>query len=297
MRDEPNRSIFLNALTSLRRSASQIAGGAALLAVAGVASFGAFSRTDASAGRQAAPAGDWFAAEAPVVDASLLGLFGLPPAFDAETGGDLRAVTEFVEAAAKPAPTATPVPPTPLPAPPTATPVRVDVPVSPPPPPPPPLPTAVPPTATPIPAPAGPWGLDESPMDGYSQVLFDATNRRRASQGLPALRVNGWLIGIARIRSADMARNNYFAHTSPVTGDTAFSLMEAHGVPFDWAGENLAKNNYPDSQAVGVAEEALWNSPGHRENILNPNYTDMGIALAIAPDGMHYFTIIFTGPL
>ncbi len=133
-------------------------------------------------------------------------------------------------------------------------------------------------------------------MDGYEQALFDATNRRRASAGLPPVRPNGALVGVARIRSDDMAANDYFAHTSPVTGDTAFSLMDAFAVPYAWAGENLAKNNYPAAEAVAVADEALWNSPPHRENILNPNFTDTGIALTIDAGGMFYFTIIFSGP-
>lgn len=133
-------------------------------------------------------------------------------------------------------------------------------------------------------------------MDAHSQELFDDTNRRRAAQNLPPLRANGYLNGIARIRSQDMADHNYFAHVSPVTGDNAFTLMDRHGVPYGWAGENLAKNNYPDGEAVGVADIALWNSPPHRENIVNPHYTDMGIALVIDSSGMKYFTIIFTGP-
>ena len=133
-------------------------------------------------------------------------------------------------------------------------------------------------------------------MDGYSRALFEATNGRRIATGLPPLRVNGYLIGIGRIRSQDMAAHNYFAHVSPVTGDNAFTLMDLHGVPYGWAGENLAKNNYPDADTVTVADNALWNSPPHRENILNPNYTDMGIALAVDASGMKYFTIIFTGP-
>ena len=133
-------------------------------------------------------------------------------------------------------------------------------------------------------------------MDSYAQALFDDTNRRRAGAGLPPLRANGWLVGIARLRSQDMAQNHYFAHVSPVTGDNAFDLMDKHGVPYGWAGENLAENNYPLADAVAVADAALWNSPPHRENILGPNYTDMGIALAVDASGMNYFTIIFTGP-
>jgi uncharacterized protein YkwD len=133
-------------------------------------------------------------------------------------------------------------------------------------------------------------------MDAYSAQLFELTNGRRASAGLAPLRANAALNGIARIRSQDMSDHNYFAHTSPITGDTAFSLMEACGVPYGWAGENLAKNNYPNAETVAVADEALWDSPPHRENILNPHYTDVGIALVIDPAGMKYFTIVFTGP-
>jgi uncharacterized protein YkwD len=183
-------------------------------------------------------------------------------------------------------PTATPVPPTATAVPPTAVPEQARArPARPAPP---------PPTATA--APAQRSGLDTSPMDAYAQALFDATNARRVASGLPALRPNGYLVGIARIRSAEMAAYNYFAHTSPVTGATAFSLMDDYGVPFAWAGENLAKNNYPDGETVAVADDALWNSPPHRENILNPHFTDAGIALAVDATGMKYFTIVFTGP-
>lgn len=156
---------------------------------------------------------------------------------------------------------------------------------------PPPAPTPPPPP----PVPAVGAGLDTSPMSRYEQTLFDATNQRRASQGLAPLRPNGYLVGVARIRSLDMATNNYFAHTSPVTGDTAFSLMEAYNVAFDWVGENLAMNGYPLAGCVGVAEQALWDSTAHRENMLNSHYTDVGIGLRVRADGMCYFTILFSG--
>ncbi len=234
------------------------------------------------------------------------------PGLTAADGTVLAAIERYAQIAAQP--TATPVPPTATAIPPTSTaipPTATAVPpTSTPPAQPSPArpivenapPTVAAPTSTPVPPPPPPApstlpsGLNTSPMDAYSQVLFDDTNRRRASQGLPPLRVNGYLIGIARIRSQDMADHNYFAHVSPVTGDNAFTLMDKHGVSYGWAGENLAKNNYPDGEAVGVADVALWNSPPHRENILNPHYTDMGIALVVDPSGMKYFTIIFSGP-
>jgi uncharacterized protein YkwD len=132
-------------------------------------------------------------------------------------------------------------------------------------------------------------------MDASEQALFDATNRRRVANGLSPLRANGALVGIARLRSDEMAEYGYFAHESPVTGKTAFDLMDQYGVPFAWAGENLAKNNYPADQPVAVADEALWNSASHRANILNPHYMEMGIALTVDGTGMKYFTIVFTG--
>lgn len=132
-------------------------------------------------------------------------------------------------------------------------------------------------------------------MDAFAAALFQATNARRASVGLPPLRANGYLTGIARIRAQDMADYTYFAHTSPVTGETAFTLMDAYGIPYAWAGENLAKNNYPDNECVAVADEALWQSPTHRENIANQNYTDVGIASAVDANGMKYFAFVFSG--
>jgi uncharacterized protein YkwD len=228
------------------------------------------------------------------------------PSLTAQERDALKAIERYMQVAAQPTwtpvpPSATPVSATATSAPPTATPrprATATRPAAAAPPPTVAAPTVVaePTLPPPPPAPAAPTGLDTSPMDPYSQALFDATNKRRIDSGLPPLRANGHLVGIARIRSQDMADHNYFAHVSPITGDNAFTLMDKHGVPYGWAGENLAKNNYTVSECVHVADEALWNSPPHKENILSPNYTDMGIALVIDASGMKYFTIIFTGP-
>ena len=304
----PATSRFFRWCTRARLSA-----GVALVGIAAIGLFAAASATGASSAGGARP--DALGKLGVSSDASVLGSLGLPPKLTEQDGAALAAIEKFVRIAAQPTatavpPTATVVPPTATAVPPTSTPRAQPSPARPtavtaPPTAPAPTSTLVPPppppTSTPVPPPppappTQPSGLNTAPMDAYSQVLFDDTNRRRASQNLPPLRVNGYLIGIARIRSQDMADHNYFAHVSPVTGDNAFTLMDKHGVPYGWAGENLAKNNYPDGEAVGVADVALWNSPPHRENILNPHYTDMGIALVTDPSGMKYFTIIFTGP-
>ena len=125
--------------------------------------------------------------------------------------------------------------------------------------------------------------------------MFNAINNERTQQGLPALTVHGCVVYVAKIRSDDMASLNYFSHTSP-NGDTAFSLMDKYGVPYGWAGENLARNNYPDNESVSVAISDLMASPGHRANILGVNYTHLGVGTAVDGAGMKYYTMIFIGP-
>lgn len=132
-------------------------------------------------------------------------------------------------------------------------------------------------------------------MAAFALALFNAINNERVQQGMPALAADGCVVYVAQIRSNDMASHNYFAHVSP-TGDTAFSLMDTYGVPYGWAGENLARNNYPDDQTVAVAIRDLMASAGHRENILGPHYTGLGVAAVNDGTGMWYFTMIFIGP-
>ena len=119
-------------------------------------------------------------------------------------------------------------------------------------------------------------------------------NAERAAAGLPALAVDPDLVAIARIRSSDMATVGYFSHTSP-QGQSAFTLLDQWGIPYAWAGENLARNNYPLDETVAVAIRDLMASPPHRDNILNPNYTRVGVGYAEDGSGMRYYTIVFVG--
>jgi uncharacterized protein YkwD len=195
-------------------------------------------------------------------------------------------------AAIQPTPTPTPVPtatpaPTPRPAAPSYN------------------PPAAPPAAPPDddPSPPQPSGCPTAGMSSMAQALFNAINSQRTQNGLAPLASHGCVVYVAKIRSDDMAANCYFSHTSP-NGSTAFSLMDQYGVPYGWAGENLAKNNYPDSESVNVAINALMNSPGHRANILSPNYTHIGVAVSVTGNGacaqdgpgMKYYTMVFIGP-
>lgn len=106
-------------------------------------------------------------------------------------------------------------------------------------------------------------------------VLVDLANGDRASNDLPELVINPVLEEAARRKAEDMAKNSYFSHSSP-DGTEFWQWFIDAGYTFTYAGENLAVN-FSDSVDV---ENAWMNSEGHKENILNGNFTEVGIATA-----------------
>ena len=107
-------------------------------------------------------------------------------------------------------------------------------------------------------------------------VVTEETNSARTLAQLAPLQRNSVLDHAAQMKAEDMARNSYFAHTSP-NGATPWSWFEAAGYKYAHAGENLAVH-FTDSSAV---VEAWLNSPSHRANILNGNYREIGIGTAM----------------
>lgn len=108
-----------------------------------------------------------------------------------------------------------------------------------------------------------------------SSSLVDITNEDRAENGLGTLVQNPVLARAAQLKANDMAAKSYFAHTSP-EGVTPWHWLKEAGYTFSYAGENLAVHF---SDSVDVAD-AWMNSPGHRANILNDRFTEIGIATA-----------------
>lgn len=106
-----------------------------------------------------------------------------------------------------------------------------------------------------------------------SSTLVDITNENRIAYGKGTLVMNPVLMGAAQAKANDMAEKSYFAHISP-EGVTPWHWFDKVGYKFSYAGENLAVN-FSDSIDVG---EAWMNSPGHRANILNDHFTEIGIA-------------------
>lgn len=117
-------------------------------------------------------------------------------------------------------------------------------------------------------------------------------NVERAKAGLPQLTQNWQLSRVARYKSQDMIDKGYFAHNSPTYG-SPFKMMESFGIRYSAAGENIAMGQQSPSQVMN----AWMNSPGHRNNILSPSFTQIGVGLAKDKNGRMYWTQMFIKPL
>ncbi|WP_156291723.1 CAP domain-containing protein [Oceanobacillus salinisoli] len=112
----------------------------------------------------------------------------------------------------------------------------------------------------------------EYELNQFEQEVVDLTNQERAKYGLSPLQVDIELSKVAREKSRDMAVNNYFDHNSPTYG-SPFDMMKSYGVSYQTAGENIAKGQRTPAEVVN----AWMNSDGHRANILNENFTHIGV--------------------
>lgn len=106
--------------------------------------------------------------------------------------------------------------------------------------------------------------------------IIDATNKERVVEGLVPLTPNDKLTASAKIKTEDMIKNGYFEHISP-NGVSVSDLGSVVGYNYVVMGENLALGNFTGADDLVTA----WmNSPGHRANILNTSYVEIGIYAA-----------------
>jgi uncharacterized protein YkwD len=108
-----------------------------------------------------------------------------------------------------------------------------------------------------------------------SSAVVELTNIDRAQNELLSLKVSPVLERAAQLKAEDMASKSYFAHTSP-EGLTPWHWFKTAGYNFVYAGENLAVRFYDSVDVV----KAWMDSPGHRANILNTHFTEIGIGVA-----------------
>ena len=129
-------------------------------------------------------------------------------------------------------------------------------------------------------------GVDSGVLNYESEVVR-LVNEQRVKNGLSKLTEDWELSRVARYKSQDMKDNKYLSHTSPVYG-SPFEMIKNFGIYYRSAGENIAKGQSTPQAVVN----AWMNSSGHRANILNKNYTRIGVGYV---SGGNYWTQMFIG--
>jgi uncharacterized protein YkwD len=123
------------------------------------------------------------------------------------------------------------------------------------------------------------------------QALLDRVNRERVANGRKPLIWDHKAGDVARVHSRDMANRWYFSHLDPQGRYVGERLRNA-GIYWRWAGENI----YMHKDGEETADSAVrgWmQSAGHRENILNANFTHTGVGIATGQDGTIYCTQVY----
>jgi len=128
--------------------------------------------------------------------------------------------------------------------------------------------------------------------------LLSDINADRARYGLAPLQENSTLNNEAEHRSTDMIQRNYFSHLIPDSGQGHYFMQE---LPYavQHYGENVAENTYikqgmSQQQVMAQTEEDFMNSPGHRTNVLDSNFDNVGLGVAYTPQGQLKLTEDFT---
>jgi uncharacterized YkwD family protein/spore coat assembly protein SafA len=126
------------------------------------------------------------------------------------------------------------------------------------------------------------------PSNNYQSIeqqVVKLVNAERAKVGVKPLTSDWELARVARFKSEDMRDNRYFDHNSPIYG-TPFQMMKSFGINYRAAGENIAAGQTTAESVM----KAWMNSPGHKQNILSPNFTHIGVGYAKGGSYGHYWT-------
>lgn len=134
------------------------------------------------------------------------------------------------------------------------------------------------------------------PMTADELTLLQLVNEDRRQAGKAPLAPNDALADVARRHAADMLAYDYFAHNDRL-GRSPFDRMKAAKIAFTAAAENIYKGlNDPVGPDLTIAEAFLMQSPGHRRNILDGDFTEIGIGLVRSDDGWLYVVQCFIRP-
>jgi uncharacterized protein YkwD len=125
------------------------------------------------------------------------------------------------------------------------------------------------------------------------QKLVELTNKEREKEKLPPLTPNALLFQAARAHSANMASQRKMEHV--LDDKTPAQRVEATGYDYKQMGENIAMSEGHFFTLPDIMKNWM-SSEGHRKNILNPNFTEIGVGIAHNEQGETYYTQVFGTP-
>lgn len=128
-----------------------------------------------------------------------------------------------------------------------------------------------------------PGGSQASAMENR---VLELVNQERSRAGLRSLQFDAEVHKVAKIKAEDMYKNRYFSHTSPTYGSPG-DMLQRFGVRFSYWGENIAMGQSTPETVMNT-----WmNSDGHRSNILNANFTHLGVGTERSYQGSGYIWV------
>ncbi|WP_241154284.1 CAP domain-containing protein [Staphylospora marina] len=129
---------------------------------------------------------------------------------------------------------------------------------------------------------------NDDQLHPYEAEVIRLVNEERKKRGLSPLKTNPEVSRLARMKSDDMRKNGYFSHQSPTLG-SPFDMLKRAGIRYRLAGENIAAGQRTPKDVIN----SWMNSEGHRANILNPNYTEIGVGYVTGGNYGTYWTQLF----
>ena len=131
---------------------------------------------------------------------------------------------------------------------------------------------------------SGARGGEVSYLYEMERKIFYFTNEVRRRHGAPALTWEASLQDVARDHSADMLRRNYFSHLTPENRTPRDRVSSGYPFSLSMTGENIWSGTGHDSENTDHLARLIVNnwmsSAGHRKNLLNPKFTDIGVGVA-----------------
>ena len=126
-------------------------------------------------------------------------------------------------------------------------------------------------------------GSESARLSEYARQVIDLVNQERAAAGLADLKTDAALCTAAQVRAQEIA------HTRP-DGTNGFTVLKERGIVYVACGENIAKGSITPRRVM----EGWMNSAGYRKNILNANFTSIGVGYSLDAAGTAHWVQLFT---